>query len=198
MGLLDAIHDENDDYTDYIRYEYDEKRDRILRSNISILRIWVSIMLSNNEKLKIKPRANDIYYSNCCFHNATDLPLCIDEKQKAFFCYGCGNGGTIFTLLSKYYYHLDGVSVIRVLDAFVEEDTSKLNQDEKECFNEIFKYYNSDIADYYIEISRQKTTYLENRIYNYLKKYGNTNETKKKLTRKLCCTRKHVENTYID
>ena len=184
------------EYSDFIKYDCGEMIEEILHSDISILRIWISIMLSNNQELKIKPRANNIYYSDCCFHNAGDLPVCIDEGKKAFYCYGCGYGGTIISLIHKYSSNLDRVSVLRVLTAFIEKDTTNLNKVETEYYDEIFKYYNSEIADYYFEISRQKTMYLENRIHNYLKMHRDNPETRSKATRRLCCTRMHIARTF--
>lgn len=196
MSLQDAIYDERDNYSDFIKYDCEEMIEEILHSDISILRIWISIMLSNNQELKIKPRANNIYYSDCCFHNAGDLPVCIDEGKKAFYCYGCGYGGTIISLIHKYSSNLDRVSVLRVLTSFIDKDTTNLNKVETEYYDEIFKYYNSEIADYYFEISRQKTMYLENRIHNYLKMHRDNPETRSKATRRLCCTRMHIARTF--
>ncbi len=198
MSVLDAMYDERDNYAEFIKDDCEEMIEEILHSDISILRIWISIMLSTNKELKIKPRANNIYYSDCCLHNADNLPVCIDEDKKAFFCYGCGHGGTIISLIHKYYSNIDRVSVLRVLTAFIEKDTSKLNKDETEYYDEIFKYYNLEIADYYFEISRQKTMYLENRIYNYLKMHGDNQETRRKATRRLCCTGLQVARKFKD
>ncbi|MDD3453175.1 MAG: CHC2 zinc finger domain-containing protein [Bacilli bacterium] len=175
-------------FLDLKNKQSEEKYDRIMNSNISILKIWISLF---GEDIIIKPRANNIFYSKCQFHNNNDISVCIDENKKAFFCYGCNYGGTIVKLIGCVY-SIYNDDVVDILYAYINDDINTLTKKQLEITKEIFKNYNSSLSDKYFEQSREKTKILNETIQNYLEIYGDSNDTRKKLVKRLCCHRKHL------
>lgn len=186
MGVHESILDERD----YI-WDYDDfyKLDCILNSDLSILRIWISL---RGEDTIIKTRPDKIFYSDCCFHKAQDIPVCINENKKAFFCYGCGRGGTIVTLVTNYFRIGNISKAINILYAYVNNELSSLDKNELEILKKIFKNYNSPIVEKYLEESKEKTILLNDRINRYIENFGDSPDTIKKMTRRLCCSKNYI------
>lgn len=184
MGVFDGIYDERDWFYD----DQDlEKYYQVLDSDLSILKVWKSLF----DKSIIHPRAGNIFYCDCPFHRATDLPVCINEELKAFFCYGCGTGGTIITLIAEYL-KIDIEDALKILYSYIINDIDSLNKKELEILQKIFNNYNSEKVDIYFEQSKQKTDHLNSRIDKYIEQNGYSNEIVKKITKRLCCSKRYV------
>lgn len=184
-----AIFKNNDSITKY---------NEILNSDLSILGLWISIF---GNDIVIKPRANNIYYADCGFHNADDFPVLIGEKEKAFYCYGCGFGGSFLKLASDYlnldydYFNDYNYSdeIVKVFYAFIKKDISFLNKQELEWFERLFKNYNLDLVKHYYEISKSKTEKINNRIFNYYISHEHTDDLEVKMSKRLCCSKKYIK-----
>lgn len=188
MGVYYSRFDERD-YLCVEDEKYD-KYDKIIDSNLSLLRIWISLLDNDNFTMKI--RSNNIFYCDCPFHKAEDLPICINEKLKAFFCYGCGKGGTIVTLISEYF-NIQQEAVINILYAYINNNINSLEKSEITILNEIFSNYNSKKVDRYIAESESKTIYLNNRIDRYIGQNGFTDGSIKKMSKRLCCSENYIK-----
>lgn len=185
MGVQYSIWDELDYFYEK---EYIEKQDCIMVSDLSILRIWLSLL---GEDIIVKPRANNIFYSECCFHNTDDIPVCIDDNKKGFYCYGCGSGGTIITLIANYF-NIEREDVVNILYAYINNNLNSLDKDGLEIIKKIFENYDSVLVDKYLEESRQKTSCLNDRISRYIDKFGDSQEIINKMTKRLCCSRDYI------
>ena len=75
MRLNDKLAEENTRFC-HTRSGEEEitKYNAIMNSNISILRLWISIF---SRETVIIPRAYNVYYSECGFHSAIGTPVCI-------------------------------------------------------------------------------------------------------------------------
>lgn len=186
MGIREVIYDERDWFYDDMNLE---KYYQVLDSDLSILKIWISLF--DNNDLLIHPRAGNVFYCDCPFHKAEDLPVCIKEELKAFFCYGCGRGGTIVTLIAEHFnIHLE--DALKILYSYITNDIDSLDKDELEVLQKIFNNYNSEKADIYFEQSKRKTDYLNERIDRYIEQNGYSNESVKRITKRLCCSKHYV------
>ena len=184
MGLYyDSMENDRDYALPYnCNHQYIDKYNKIMESNLSMLKLWISIA---GENINIKPRANNIFYSDCIFHRATDLPVCINENKKAFFCYGCGEGGSLVLLVSKCF-HISAASTIDILFSIVNKDLGDLSKRQLKIAKRILKKYNSPVAEHYFKISNEKTNYINKRIESYIQKNGDSQETIKKMRKRLC------------
>lgn len=192
MGIHSSIYDEQD----WFKYDdelYDKYLD-VLMSDLSILKIWISLF---GEDATIKTRSNNTFYSDCFMHRAHDIPVCIKEQEKRFFCYGCGRGGTIITLVSEYF-NIWHECALNILYSYINDDLDSLNKEQLEIVKTIFKNYNSPLADKYFEESKKKENLLNSRIDNYIEYYGTSSDTIKKMTKRLCCSRKYIENRGVN
>ena len=200
------------EYSSFYKEDSLSKLEEIMSSDLSILGLWICLAGDN---IKIKPRANNIYYSDCVFHNADDLPVLISEKDKVFFCYGCGKGGTILTLAKEYLglgyetrYALQDESdseshyvafsydysdeVVNIFYAFIKNNISFLNEEEKRYYDILFNNYNLDKVNYYKEISRLKTEQMNQRIDNYCNSHAYFDGLEKKMSKRLCYSKKYI------
>ncbi len=169
----------------YIEYYYE-----IINSNISILRVYNSICKNNNKNVIIKPRINDNYYCSCIFHYASDLPLRIIEKEKLWCCYGCGQSGSLITLVSKYY-EITIEESLEVFHSYLTKDTSILNKEQLMILKEIFEHYNSKNLENIFKESKRKTNLLNTRIKNYIKN-RNISLDENIISKRLCCSKKYA------
>lgn len=188
MGFRSNIYDEHD-WFKYVDELYDKYLD-VLMSDLSILKIWISLL---GEDTIIKTRPNNTFYCGCFMHRADDIPVCVKEREKGFFCYGCGSGGTIVTLVSEYF-NIELESALNILYSYLNNDLYSLSKEQLEITKTIFKNYNSPLADKYFEESKKKENLLNSRIDNYIENYGTSSDTIKKMTKRLCCSRKYAEN----
>lgn len=172
-----------------IEEEDTEKYWGIINSDLSILRVWISLF--DNDSFMIKVRSNNIFYCDCPFHKSTSFPLCINENAKAFFCYGCGKGGTIVSLMSEYF-DITNEEVVNILYAYINNNTNSLKQSELTILNKIFSNYDSKKVDRYFTESEAKTIYLNNRINRYIKQNGFTDDSIKKMSKRLCCSQYYI------
>lgn len=151
--------------------------------------IKIDINIHKNTKRKL-----NIFYGDCCFHYAKDIPVCINDNNKGFFCYGCGRGGTIITLIEDYF-NIGMEHTVNILYAYINNDLKSLHKDELEVIKKIFKNYDSILVDKYLEESKKKTNYLNDRIYRYIERFGDSPDIVKKMTKRLYCSRNYVMNT---
>lgn len=152
MGLHLSVIDERD------YFDYDEVYNKYidtLMSDLSILKIWISLL---GEDTTIKTRPNNTFYCDCFIHHAHDIPVCIKEQEKGFFCYGCGRGGTIITFVSEYF-NIGIENALNILYSYINDDLDSLNKEQLEIVKNIFKNYNSPLADKYFEESKKRQTY---------------------------------------
>ncbi len=201
MGLYyDSLMDDRDYALPYnCDQQYIDKYDKIMESNLSILKLWVSIA---GESIDIKPRANNIFYSDCIFHAADDLPVCINENKKLFFCYGCHKGGSLVLLVSKCF-NISAFSAIDILFSIVKKDLGDLSKRQLKIAKRILKKYNSPIVENYFKISNEKTNYINKRIESYILKKGDLQDelARKKMCKRLCIKYQPPKiniNIYID
>ena len=192
----------NDIIDDELRYLTVDSSDKdiniklaeIMNSNISFLRILISIL---GEDTIVEVRPNKIFYLNCVFHKTEDMPLYIDDNNKVFYCYSCGESGTIISFLYKYY-GIYPKEAINILYAYLNDDLSELNIDELNIFRDIFKNYKSKVVTNYLGKSTYKTNYLNNRIDNYLEKYEDKIYDLDKISKRLSCSKQLIkERIYI-
>lgn len=176
--------------------ETEEKYEKIINSDLSILRMWVSLI--DNDNLVIKPRAGNIFYSNLCpSHKASDFPVCIDEKLKGFLCYGCGRGGSFITLISEYF-NIGIRHTLNILYAYINNEIESLNEEELQILERIFSNYDSDKTEEYFSISSEKTAYLNQRIDRYIEQNGYSPDNVKKMKKRLCCTPSYIRKRYSE
>lgn len=193
MNVKESLYDEQDWFYDD---EDLEKREEVINSDLSILRIWVSLFENNG--LVIKPRADNIFYSNKCpYHKASDYPVCIDEKLNGYFCYGCGRGGSILTLISEYF-KISIEDALKILFAYINNDIKSLDEEELQVLERIFNNYNSAKTEEYLSISSEKTKYLNQRIDRYIECNGYSQDNVKKMKKRLCCTPSYIRKRYYD
>ena len=164
------------------------KYNAIMNSNISILRLWISIF---SRETVIIPRAYNVYYSECGFHSAIGTPVCIREQDKTYMCYGCKNGGTIIHLLVDCYC-ISYAEAINVLYAFVTKAFESLTPREREVYRDAFKNYDAKEADIYFGLSLEKSMNLKERVDDYFGRYGDSDETRKNAMKRLCISRRHL------
>lgn len=193
MYILEAEYDDLDDIRlfensdKYYNYFYE-----IMNSNLSILRMYISICESNQINKKIKARVNNNFYCDCIFHNATDLPLRIAEDLKAYACYGCGCSGTIVTLISKIY-NIPKEESIELLHGYINNETNGLNKRQLNILKQIFQYYDSPTVEKLFEESQKKTELLNKRIKKYIKDKDCYLGDEEKIANRLCCSKKYVK-----
>lgn len=77
---------------------------------------------------------------------------------------------------------------------YINDDLDSLNKEQLEIVKTIFKNYNSPLVDKYFEESKKKSELLNSRIDNYIENYGTSSDIVKKMTKRLCCSRKYIEN----
>ncbi len=180
MGVQYSVWDEKD-------YLYDEEIFKkyyniIYHSDLSILRTWISLFDSFEFMMKV--RTGNVFYCDCPFHNAKDLPVCINENSKGFCCYGCGRSGTTITLISEHF-HIQMDHTINILYAYIQNDLKILNR--------IFSNYNSKKADMYFSLSTEKTACLNNRINRYITQNGISADNIRKMSKRLCCSKEYIK-----
>ena len=169
--------------------DIDIKLDEIINSDISFLRILVSIL---GEDTAVEVRPNKIFYLNCLFHNTDDMPLYIDDNNKVFYCYSCGESGTIISFIYKYY-GIYPKSAINILYAYLNDNLDELDNDELNVFKDIFKNYKSKVVTNYLGKSTYKTNHLNERIDNYLDNYKEPIYDLDKISRRLSCSKQIVK-----
>ena len=166
--------------------------EEIINSDLSILRVFISICKSNQLDIEIKPRINNNFYCNCLFHNASDFPLRIVEDKKAYCCYSCGVGGTVVSLISNYYSISPNESV-KLLYGFLSNDLDSFNKDQLDILREIFQYYNSPISEELFIDSQKKTEKLDERIKKYIKSNNCPQGSEARIANRLCCSKNYVK-----
>lgn len=197
QGLYNCITDERNDM-DYCIDDADilNKYNEILKSNVSIIRTWISIY--NTDRNRINSRIGNKFYSKCMFHNHNtfDTPVCIDENRKGFYCYGCRRGGTIVTLVYEIFNHAYDISIedsIEIVHAFITNNIDGLSKEQLEILKLAFEHYNSPEADKYIEESKQKTEKFDQRIKNYIEKNNSNLDDVEYISKRLCCSKNYVK-----
>lgn len=190
MGLEYTVINEMNYFEFFTDLETNTKYYKILESDLSILGIWISLF---GKDIMIKTRSNNIFYSDCPMHNAEDIPVCINENKKAFFCYGCGKGGTLVALISIFF-KITREDAVNILYAYINDDLELLNKQQLDIIKKIFKNYTSSALNKYFEESKLKSALLNTRIKNYIQKYGDSNETRNKMVKRLCCSKIYISS----
>ena len=183
--LLDIKFSENPDK--YFKYYHE-----IMNSNLSVLRVLISICKSNQLNIEIKPRVNNNFYCNCIFHHARDYSFRVLENMKAYCCYACGKGGTIVSLISSFY-DISLNESIELLYKYISNDLSSLNEKQLRIINEAFKYYNSNLIDMLFLESQRKTELLDRRIRRYINEKDCQPGSEIRIANRLCCSKKYVK-----
>lgn len=171
----------------YVDYFY-----KIMDSNLSILRMYISICESRKINEKIKARINNNFYCDCLFHRNGDLPFRIAENKKAYACYGCGYSGTIVSFISKVYSISDEES-IELLYGYITNEINGLNKNQLDIIKEVFQYYNSPLVEELFKESQRKTKLLEERIKRYIEDKNCYLGDEEKISNRLCCSKKYVK-----
>lgn len=190
--INEAIIEEFDYLDPYEEPKIFDKYEKIINSNLSILKIWISICKSNQLDIKIKSRINNNFYCSCLFHNASDLSLRIVEDKNAYCCYGCGVGGTIVSLISNFY-EISPNESVELLYGYISNDLNSFNKEQLDKLTEIFQYYNLPIAEELFEESRRKTELLNERIKRYISYKDCYFDDEEKIANRLCCAKKYVK-----
>jgi len=193
MLICEAIYDD----LDWLKYEenseqYIEYFYKIMDSDLSILRIYISICESNRINKNIKAKVNNSFYCNCIFHSAEDLPLRIVEDKKAFACYGCDKSGTIVSLISNFY-NISMKEAVELLYSYINNVIKVLNKEQLDILKDLLQYYDTPIAEELFEESRRKTEFLNERIKKYISDKNCHHGDEEKIANRLCCAKKYVK-----
>lgn len=182
--------DEIDDIAYSMEKEIQERYFKVMDSDLSVLQMYISLYKNNT----IKPRINNIFYCDCPYHNADDLPVRINEDSKICICHGCGTDFSIIKLVK------DGLNIsykdaLDILYAYSAGDLDILNKKQLEEYKKLFKMYNLEenksLRDKYLNESKEKKEYLENRIKNYIEKHDSNDIDR--ISKRLCCHRKYIK-----
>lgn len=198
-GIYESITDERF-YIDYLidDEETTKKYYEIQKSNISILRSWISMskietwVSRKTDVSTIIPKIGNRFYSKCIFHPAVDLPVCIDENRKSFCCYGCCIGGTVVTLV-KSRFNLSMEDAVEIVHAFITNNVDSLSKEKLEILKLAFEHYDSPESDKYIEESKKKTEKFDQRIKKYIEKNNSTLDDVEYISKRLCCSKNYVK-----
>ena len=172
------------------RYEtkYNEAILKLLKENVSIVGLFYSFYKSNHFKatlytfdknmkpieateentVDIKIGLNQKFFMNACFaHKANKNQKCffISEKEKIYYCYGCGKVGNQFDfLMENFSISLD--SATRILAKIMGSPLEELTEQEEEIYTMVGSYYHE--SENLVQESNIKTINLYQRIDNYL------------------------------
>lgn len=188
------IYDELCDEKYFVGFEDEktiDKYEKIMHSDLSLLRTYISICKSNNIDIMIKPRVDNNIYCKCIMHCDDNCRLRIVEDIKAFCCYECGQAGTIVTFISKLY-GLEMDESIDLLYSYISNDIDMLNKKQLDMLKEIFQYYDLPIAEKALEDSKKKSEELNERIKRYINNNKCDSDSAIKIANRLCCSEKYV------
>lgn len=119
------------------------------------------------------------YFGLCPFHNEKSPSFSVTPSKQMFYCFGCGQGGNVFTFLQKYenYSFVEALKVLadRAGVTLPEGDYSE-EEKQHESMRKRMLELNKEAAKYFYYQLRAKQG--ENG-YNYLKNRGLTDETLK-------------------
>ena len=90
--------EEIEDISEDMYFETEDRYYKVMFSDLSLLQMIISLGNKDIDINNIKSRSNNIFYSNCIYHNAVDYPVRINEKSKTCTCFGCGKNFSIITL----------------------------------------------------------------------------------------------------
>lgn len=110
----------------------------------------------------------------CCpFHNEKTPSFMVSREKQIWHCFGCGEGGDIFTFVQKY----DGVDFPESMNILAEKAGVKLKKMDPQLVSQKAKIWeiNSLAAEFYHQILLQSN--LAETALKYLKERGLTNET---------------------
>lgn len=141
----------------------------------------------NKAKFKICPHQK-FMINACSFHYSSPDQYCflVDEKNKLYYCYGCGSCGSQFDFL-QYQYNISLDSATRILSRILGYNLDRLSEEEEKIYNEVGSYYYE--YENLIQKSNIKTIELYNRINNYIDLKQKNNQTFDiyKIPDRLCC-----------
>ncbi len=201
-------------YKEKYETKYNEAILKLLKENISMIGIIYSFYKSNHfraslytfdKNLKpikateentvdIKIGINQKFFMNACFaHVANRNEKCffVNEKEKVYYCYGCGKVGNQFDFLMENF-SIDLDSATRILSKMMGASLEKLTEKEEEIYTIVGTYYHE--SENLIRESNIKTISLYQRIDNYLnyslEEKGMLNI--EKAANRLSCGKEHI------
>lgn len=188
--------EEIEDISEDMYFETEDRYYKVMFSDLSLLQMIISLGNKDIDINNIKSRSNNIFYSNCIYHNAVDYPVRINEKSKTCTCFGCGKNFSIITLV-KDYYSIGYKDALDILYAYLYNDLDILNKKQLEVYKELVELYNKDenrlLKEKCLEENKQKTKCLENRIITYVEKYKDSPNLDERTSKRLSCDKKHVK-----
>ena len=191
MGLYNKLLEEmyENDMDENVMYNM------VMGSDISILSVWLNLF----GKCEIKPRCDNIYYCKCPFHESNGLSCVIDENRKGYFCFGCNTGGSIIELISRVF-NIKLADATFILYAYAQHGTAHSITDviddpmDLKILKRISLGSGATSAKKYFDESGLKSAKLNEKIYIYTLTHEiDSEETQKKLAKKLCCTSRHIQ-----
>ena len=114
---------------------------------IDEIRDRVDIVRVIGEVLPLK-KAGRNFVGLCPFHGEKTPSFSVNQQKQLYYCFGCGEGGTVFTFLMKYHHHtfpealdrLAGISGIDLEPYKGNQEDLKKRRKEKERFVELMNY----------------------------------------------------------
>ncbi len=188
----------------YLTYEildYTEELDydllNYIASNISMLGMYLSYLETQGIKYKVECKPNNKFYINKCYYHTpgNDYPFVILDNKGQFICHACGTAGSIIHFIMEIY-KIDFNNALEIIKSFISKTKENLSIENQNIYKELFEFYN--LKDEYINISKEKTIYLEKRIITYLKYLESKNKPIdiEKIAKKMCCSKKYVKYLY--
>lgn len=135
-------------------------------------------LFSESIPLKQKGRT---FWCCCPFHNEKTPSLCVDPDKQFWHCYGCGEGGDVFTFVQKYENIPFPEAVRKLADkAHIELKEDEASEPIPRTFKERLKQVCKATAEFYhAQLLRLKTPEAQ-RAREYLSKRNLGNEVAKK------------------
>lgn len=120
------------------------------------------------------------YFGLCPFHNENSPSFCVTPSKQMYYCFGCGQGGNVFTFIMKY----ENMTFTDAVKFLAEK--AGINLPEQEYSPEEKK--KADLKSQLLDIHKEAATYYYRllksekgqRAYEYLKGRGLSDETIKK------------------
>ena len=164
-----------------------------------MLGLYLSYLELNGIEYKVNCRPNNKFYINKCFVHRSygdDYPISIIESDGLFLCHACYEGGHIIDFVG-HAYNLNSDQILKILFSYINGNYNELSNPEKNIYDKLF--YKYTLKDKYIDISKEKTQNLDNRIKRYLansKKEINYSDIAKRLGCSSSYVKRYIETKY--
>ena len=89
-----------------------------------------------------------------------------------------------------------GISIEESIDLlynFITNNLSSLNKEELKILDDLFKYYDSPVADALFLESQEKGEIFSERIKNYIETHNCQEGSENKIADRLCCSKNYVK-----